>query len=88
MLTPDGFKVFVAEGLWDILYIISAVSFVVSIPAAWHYAKESNWLKFGICLLVMLMAAASTEHFVHQKINAGNVNCPHCSDDDDRPDDN
>jgi hypothetical protein len=88
MLMPDGFKIFLAEGLWKLLFMISAVSFVVSIPAAWHYAKGFNWLKFGICLLVMLLAAASAEHFIHQNINARHVNCPRCSDDDDEPDDN
>lgn len=85
---PDGFTVFVAEGLWSILWLVCAVGFIISIPMAWHYAKESDWWKFVICLLVALMLAASAEHFFHQKINARDLNCPHCSDDDDRPDDN
>ncbi|MDR3797023.1 MAG: hypothetical protein P4K93_02650 [Terracidiphilus sp.] len=89
MLTPGVFKVEIAEGLWYLLCLVSVVSFVICIPMAWHYAKELDWLKFGICLLAMLMLAASAEHFMHQKINARHVNCPHCGDDDDdQPDDN
>lgn len=88
MLMPDGFKTSVGEGLWYILWFVCVVSFITCIPMAWHYAKEFNWLKFAICLLAMLMLAASAEHFFHQKINARHVNCPHCSDDDDQPDDN
>jgi hypothetical protein len=88
MFTPNGFKVSVAEGLWDIMWMVSAVSFVICIPMAWHYAKESDWWKFGMCVLVALTLAASAEHFFHQKINSRHVNCPHCSDDDDQPDDN
>jgi hypothetical protein len=85
---PGVFTVSIAEGLWSILWFASVISFIVAIPMAWHYAKEFDWLKFGICLLAMLMLAASAEHFFHQKINARHVICPHCSDDDDRPDDN
>lgn len=89
MFMPDGFKVFVAEGFWSIAWMVSGLCFIVCIPMAWHYAKELEWLKFGICLLAMLMAAASAEHLVHQKFNAHHVNCPHCGDDDDdQPDDN
>lgn len=85
---PGVFTVSIAEGLWSILWFVSAVSFIICIPMAWHYAKELDWLKFGICLLAMLIAVASAEHFFHQRINARHVICPHCSDDDDRPDDN
>lgn len=85
---PDVFKLSIAEGLWYILWMASAVSFIICIPMAWNYAKESNWLKFWLCLLALLMLAASAEHFFHQKLNADHVICPHCSDDDDRPDDN
>jgi hypothetical protein len=88
VMMPDGFKVFVGEGLWYILGVGSLVSFVICIPMAWHYAKESDWLKLGMCLLAMLVAAASAEHFIHQKENAHHVICPHCSDDDDAQDDN
>lgn len=85
---PGVFTVSIAEGLWSILWFASVISFIVAIPMAWHYAKESNWLKFWVCLLAMLMLVASAEHFYHQKTNARHVVCPHCSDDDDRPDDN
>lgn len=88
MLMADSWKVFTAYWLWSALSVASTVSFIVTIPVAWHYAKKSDWLRFGVCLLVMLMAAASTEHFFHQKINARHVTCPHCSDDDDQRDDN
>lgn len=89
MMAPDGFKVSVAEGFWSLMWFVGAASFIICIPMAWHYSKESDWLKFGICLLAMLIAAASAEHFLHQKDNAHHVNCPHCGDDDDdQPDDN
>jgi len=88
MLMADSWKVFIAYQLWFALSFVSTVSFIVTIPTAWHYAKKSEWLKAGICLLAMLMAAACAEHFFHQRINAGHVVCPGCSDENDRPDEN
>lgn len=89
MFMPNGFKVLAGEGIWYILSLASAVSFIICIPMAWHYAKELDWLKLGMCLLAMLMAAASAEHFIHQKDNAHHAICPHCGDyDDDQSDDN
>lgn len=88
MLMADSWKVFIAYQLWFALSFVSTASFIVTIPMAWHYAKKSDWLKVGICLLAMLMTAASAEHFFHQRINAGHVVCPGCSDENDRPDDN
>jgi hypothetical protein len=56
---------------------------------AWHYARKPDWLRCGVCLLVILMSAASTEHFSHQKTNSHRAICPHCSDDDsEQPDNN
>lgn len=83
---PGGFTISIAELSWIILLYASELSFIICIPMAWHYAKESNWLKFWMCLLALLMLAASTEHFFHQRINARHVNCPHCSDDDESDD--
>ena len=88
MWMPDRWKIELAYPVWDVLWFASWMSFIITIFVAWHYAEKSDWLRFGICLLAMLMAAASTEHFDHQRMNARHVACPHCSDDDDRPDDN
>jgi hypothetical protein len=85
---PDRIEVFFADGAWNVLWIVGAASVMISIPMAWHYANEREWIKFWTCVLVLLIAAGSTEHLFHQRINARHVNCPHCSDDDDRPDEN
>jgi hypothetical protein len=85
----DKWKVLFAYFIWGALWVASVVGFIVSLPMAWHYAKKWDWLKLGLCLLGMLLAAASAEHFFHQRINAKHIYCPHCTDDDDdRPDDN
>lgn len=86
MLTVDSWKMVIAYPVWDLLSYISGVAFIVAAVAAWHYAKKPNLVnivKLGICFLVMLMAAASAEHFFHQKINARHITCPECRDDDD-----
>jgi hypothetical protein len=88
MFSPGRWKIEFAYPLWDSLWLVSAIAFVILIPTAWHYARKLDWLRLIACLLAMLMAAASAEHFFHQKINARHVSCPYCSDDDDRPDDN
>ena len=87
MLMPDKWKVVAAHWLFNALWFVSVVSFVIAISMAWRYARKLDWLRVGVCLFVMLMAAASAEHFLHQEINARHIACPHCSQDDDPPDD-
>ena len=87
LMVRDPIKLYVASQVWPVLQIISVLTFFITIPAAWIYARSSDRLKLAICLLVLLFTAASTEHFFHQTINARHAICPHCSDDDDRPDD-
>lgn len=86
-LMPDRVKTGVAFLAWTALSFAATVSFVVAISMAWHYAKKSDWLKFWVCLVVMLLAATSAKHFFFQSINSRHVVCPHCSDDDERPED-
>jgi ABC-type uncharacterized transport system permease subunit len=88
MLMPDTWKAVAGYLLWTALLFASFVSFIIAISMAWHYAKKSDRMRFGICLLVMLLAAASAEHFFHQRMNAQHINCPHCGDDDERTDGN
>lgn len=86
MLTVDSWKMVIAYPVWDLLSYVSGVAFIIAAVAAWHYAKKPNLVnvvKLGICFLVMLMAAASAEHFFHQKINTRHITCPECSYDDD-----
>jgi hypothetical protein len=82
LFAPDDWKSVVAYLTWDALWFSSGVLFLISVAAAWHYAKRFEWFKLGICVLVGLIIMAGAEHFFHQKINANRINCPHCSDDD------
>lgn len=82
MLFRDGWKTQVAYLAWKGLEFISFISFIITFFMAWHYARKVDRLRLGICMLAMLLAAASTEHFFHQTINAGHIACPHCSDHD------
>ncbi len=83
MLMADRSKLFVAYLAWQALQFFSVISLIVASGMAWHFAWKQERLKLLICLLAMLIAAASTEHFFHQKINTGHIVCPHCGDDDD-----
>lgn len=80
LFVPDAWKALVAYNFWMALWVISGVSFLITIAAAWHYAKRAKWFHLGACVLVMLMIVASAEHFFHQKINANHVICPTCSE--------
>jgi dolichol kinase len=88
MFTPDRWKIEVAYQFWTVLWFASGMALIILVPTAWHYARALRWWKLIACLLAILMAAASTEHFYHQKINSGKITCPQCDDDDDQPDDN
>lgn len=70
---PDNWKILAAYFSWYFLSFASAALFIFAIVLAWDYAKKSDVVKFLICILVMLIAAASAEHFYHQKINADYV---------------
>jgi hypothetical protein len=87
MLAVDSWKMLIAHMVWYLLSYVSGVAFIIAAVAAWHYAKKPDWIMLGICFLGMLMAAASAEHFFHQRINAWHVVCPECGSDD-RSDDN
>jgi hypothetical protein len=86
LVAGDTVKLHVAGLAWPALQFISAITFIITIPVAWNYARTSDRLRLAICLLVLLLTAASTEHFFHQTINAQHAICPHCTDDDERPD--
>ncbi len=86
MMLNDRWKVAIALSFWNASQYISFTAFIIAIIAAWYYASKLDGLRVGICLLVMLLAAASAEHFIHQTINAQHQVCPDC-DDSDRPDD-
>jgi uncharacterized membrane protein YidH (DUF202 family) len=88
MLTSDRWKLDAASLAWENLKYVSFLVFIIMIPVTWDCAKKRERLKLVACLLAMLMAAASTEHFIHQEINTKHVICPHCSDDDDSGPDN
>lgn len=82
LFMPDGWKAVAAYGLWYMLSVASVFAVIFAILAAWDYAMKPDYLKFLIWVLAILMAAASAEHFYHQKINARHVTCPECSGDD------
>ena len=73
MLAPDEWKTVAAYLIWDLLSFIAPLSFVITLVAAWDYAKRMEWFRLGVCVILMLMIAASIEHFYHQKINADHV---------------
>lgn len=82
MAATDTWKVNVAYEAWNGLWFAGAISFIAAVYMAWRFAEERSWWKFGVCLLAVLMAAAATEHFFHQTINARRATCHHCDDDD------
>jgi|SRR5271155_1110769 len=83
MLVGDVWKLRIAYLAWSGLVFISLIAFLVTFGMAWYFAKEFDWLKLGVCLLGMLLSAASAEHFFHQQINSRHAACPHCDDNDD-----
>lgn len=80
LFVSDDWKAVAAYSSWYLLSLVSAVSFAISVGAAWHYAKRADWFRLGACVLVGLLIVASMEHFYHQKINARHVTCPECTD--------
>lgn len=82
-LIPDSWKVLAGYFVWYVLSLAGPIAIIFAILAAWDYAMKPNLIKFVVCILAILMAAASTEHFYHQKINANHVICPNCSESDD-----
>jgi hypothetical protein len=82
----DKWKVFLAHQAWSGLQIISILAFFFATWMAWGYARRQKRLQLIVCLLAMLVTAASSEHFSHQTINTGRIVCPHCGNDD-QPDD-
>lgn len=81
MLMSDRLKLGVAYLAWQVLTFASSIALIMAAGMAWHYAEKQERLKLLACLLAMLMAAASTEHFFHQEINTGHIVCPHCGTD-------
>lgn len=88
VLVGDGIKLEVIGLIWFLLRLISFVSFLVSFGMSWHYARKRQWIPFTLTVLAILLAAASTEHFIHQTINTERINCPDCSDDEHYSDNN
>lgn len=86
MLMSDTLKLGVAYLTWDVLEFLSVGALILAAIAAWGYAEKQQRLKLLACLLAMLMAAASAEHFFHQKHNATHAMCPHCNDENDSSD--
>jgi hypothetical protein len=84
MLMSDRWKANVESLVWKPLQFVSEVSFLIVTLMAWHYAAKRERLKLIACLLAMLMAVASAEHFFHQAANADHIVCPHCADEDRR----
>ena len=83
MWMGDKWKAEIAQQVWQCLAFIGSGAFVFTIVVACYYARKVELLKLGACLLMMLLIAASLEHFFHQTANARHVVCPHCSSDDD-----
>lgn len=73
LFVPDGWKALAAYSAWSVLSLVSGVLFLISLIAAWDYAKNLEWFKLLICVLVALMIAAGAEHIFHQKLNAGHA---------------
>ncbi len=87
LLISDRLKANVEDLVWSGLQCASFLTFIIAILTAWHYARKLDRIRLGFCLLAMLLAAASTEHFIHQTINVRHAICPHCTDDDDQTED-
>ena len=83
---PSKLKVFFAFQIWGLLFFVSIVSVLIAALFTWDFVTKWEFVKAGLCLVAMLMGAASTEHCYHQKNNSHHVVCPDCNDDDERPD--
>lgn len=73
LFVPDGWKAVAAYLAWNVLSLVSGVLFLISLIAAWDYAKNLEWFKLLICVLVALMIVAGAEHILHQRINSGHA---------------
>jgi len=95
ILVRDKTKLEIAGFVWHGMYFISAITLIVMIGMACHYVKDpgERWqgiigLKLWLCLGVMLLAAASVEHFLHLDMDTQHIVCPSCDDSQDSGDDN
>ena len=82
-------KLEIGYRVWELLALAGLITLLVTVWVAWQCARDADVDKLALCLLIILLAAASTVHFFHQEINALRFVCrPHCNvdDDDDRPD--
>jgi hypothetical protein len=78
----DAIKLNVMTGAWLILSVIGFLSFLYASIMAWICAQKRQWLNFFLAVCALLITAASTEHFFHQQLNAKQIMCPHCDEND------
>jgi hypothetical protein len=77
-LMSDRWKLDFGYFAWQGLAFISWVSLIFAACMVWHYSRKQQRLKLIVCLVAMLLSAASMEHFYHQSMNSGRIVCPHC----------
>jgi hypothetical protein len=82
-LLPNSAKLTVTQGFWTVFGYASVGLFLAGIATTCYYVYRQVWIKFAISLIVVLLAAACAEHFVHLSVNTEHILCPHCDDADD-----
>lgn len=82
LFMSDRSKLDIMHLVWSALGFLSSLSFVGGLIASCVYAYKRERLICALSLVLMLLAAASTEHFMHQRENTGHVLCPNCDDSD------
>lgn len=81
----DRIKLYIAGWTWQALSYAIAFCFIFALGMAFHYAGKRKWLKFSLCVLALLLAAAGAEHIYNQSTNTWHMLCPDCSEDDPNP---
>ncbi|HTU51005.1 MAG TPA: hypothetical protein VMF56_10440 [Acidobacteriaceae bacterium] len=83
MLMSNRSKLDVAYLTWEALQFLSIGALILASGMAWHYAEKQQRLKLLVCLLAMVIAAASVEHCFHEAVNTRHLVCPQCGSPDD-----
>jgi len=82
MFIRDSIKLQIILGFWYFLGLSSILWLIYACGMAWKYADECRWLNFFLCVMSIVLALASAEHFLHQDANTRHAICPACGDSD------
>lgn len=76
-------KLSLIQPFWIVFGYLSLALFIGGVGASCYYAFKREWKKFVLAAVIMLLASACTEHFLHLRFDTEHALCPHCDDSDD-----